>query len=111
MDALHSFHQFQSREQFLRNIRGRRAIPGATERFNFPVRMDVRTGIHSSMISNDDLQNQDKLTRSPRHQLRSDPWQAFSFGIAVDGTGLRVCPECRVAPLNFPPTDWLEVCQ
>ena len=106
-----SFHQFQSHEQFLGNICGRRAIPGAPERFNFPVRMDVRTSIHSSMVSNDDLQNQDRLTRSPHHQLRSDPRQAFSFGIAVDGTGLRVCLECRVAPFNFPPIDWLEVCQ
>ena len=44
-------------------------------------KMDVRTSnIHLSTISDDDLQNQDKLVWSLHHQLRSDLLRAFSFG-------------------------------
>ena len=53
---------------------------------------DVRTSIHSSTVSNDDLQNQDKLTWSPHHQLLSDPRQAFSFG-RRDVTGKYSIPQ------------------
>jgi len=44
---------------------------------------DVRTSIHSSMVSNDDLQNQDKLTRSPHNQLLSDPRKRSHSGGGV----------------------------
>ena len=43
-------------------------------------RADVRTGIHSSMVFDDDLQGQDKWTRSPHNQLRSDPRERSHSG-------------------------------
>ena len=53
-------------------------------------KMNVRAGIHSSMVSDGDLQNQDELIWSLHHQLRSDPRRAFSFGVTADGTRLHV---------------------
>ena len=57
------------------------------------------------------MQNQDKLIWSLHHGLRSDPRRAFSFGVTVDGTKLRVWFGCRIALFNFPSIDWLEVCR
>ena len=39
---------------------------------------DARTAIYSSMVSDDNLQNQDKLIWSLRYQLHSDPRRALS---------------------------------
>ena len=73
---------------------------------------DVRPSIYSPTISDDGLQNQDKLIWSLRHELRSDARRAFSFGVMVDGTKFRVWSGCRrVALFNFPSIDWFEVCQ
>ena len=68
---------------------------------------DICTGIYSSMVSDNDLRNPDKSTRSPHHQLRSDPRQALSLGLRraepdyVYGLGV-------VSPYStfFPLTGW-----
>ena len=72
---------------------------------------DVRPSIYSPTISDDGMQNQDKLIWSLHHELRSDARRAFSFGVTVDGTKFRVWSGCRVALFNFPSIDWFEVCQ
>ena len=74
-------------------------------------KIDVRPSIYSPIISDDGLQNQDKLIWSLHHELRSDARRAFSFGVTVDGTKFRVWLGCRVALFNFPSIDWFEVCQ
>ena len=71
--------------------------------------IDVRSSIHLPTMS-DDVQNEDKLIWSLHHELRSDARRAFSFGVTVDETKLRVWLGCRVALFNFESIDWFEVC-